>query len=79
MSFTRCVLASDTSGQVPSHQCGVQVQAGSGEANNAHYCRDTGEGRVLVFNVGGPPPPAHQHGSASALFHRKFRVQRLLL
>lgn len=64
LNVERPGYASDTSEQVPSRQFCVQVQAGSGDTSHAHYCRDTGDGRVLVFNVGGPPPLAHQHGSA---------------
>lgn len=58
-------FASDTSGQVPSGQFGVQVQAGSVDTSNAHYCREkTGDGRVRVFHAGGPPPLAHPQGLA---------------
>lgn len=38
-------LASDLSGQGPSRQFGVQLQAGSGDTSIAHYCRGTGDGK----------------------------------
>lgn len=41
-------LASDPSGQGPSRQFGVQVQAGSGDTSIAHYCRGTGDGERFL-------------------------------